>query len=51
MRYQLIRARVQLTYEGTPGLAAKRFRAQLDEDPKWTPRATAWPWRRSRAAS
>ncbi|WP_176518340.1 M48 family metalloprotease, partial [Pseudomonas faucium] len=33
-RYQLIRARVALTYEGTPGLAAKRFRAQLDEDPK-----------------
>jgi predicted Zn-dependent protease len=24
---------VQLTYEGTPGLAAKRFRAQLDENP------------------
>ncbi|WHH52987.1 M48 family metalloprotease [Pseudomonas sp. Ap32] len=34
MRYQLIRARVALIYEGTPGLAAKRFRAQLDEDPK-----------------
>lgn len=34
LRYQLIRARVALTYEGTPGLAAKRFRAQLDEDPK-----------------
>ncbi|MGH8483850.1 MAG: M48 family metalloprotease, partial [Pseudomonas sp.] len=33
-RYQLIRARVALIYEGTPGLAAKRFRAQLDEDPK-----------------
>ena len=31
---QLIRARVALIYEGTPGLAAKRFRAQLDEDPK-----------------
>jgi predicted Zn-dependent protease len=34
LRYQLIRARVQLTYEGTPGLAAKRFRAQLDENPQ-----------------
>ncbi len=34
LRYQLIRARVALTYEGTPGLAAKRFRAQLDENPK-----------------
>src|SRR5690606_20856997 len=27
-------ARVQLTYEDTPGLAAKRFRAMLDENPK-----------------
>ena len=34
MRYQLIRARVQLIYEETPGLGAKRFRAQLDENPK-----------------
>ena len=34
LRYQLIRARVALTYEGTPGLAAKRFRAQLDENPR-----------------
>ncbi|MFK0086425.1 M48 family metalloprotease [Pseudomonas sp. NPDC090755] len=33
-RYQLIRARVALIYEGTPGMAAKRFRAQLDENPK-----------------
>ncbi|AIL63165.1 M48 family metalloprotease [Pseudomonas alkylphenolica] len=33
-RYQLIRARVQLQFEETPGLAAKRFRAQLDENPK-----------------
>lgn len=32
--YQLIRARVQLFYEDSPGLAAKRFRAQLDENPK-----------------
>jgi predicted Zn-dependent protease len=30
--YQLMRARVQLYYEETPGLAAKRFRAQLDEN-------------------
>ena len=34
LRYQLIRARVQLKYEDTPGLAAKRFQAQLDENPK-----------------
>jgi len=33
LRYQLMRARVQLTYEETPGIAAKRFRAQLDESP------------------
>ena len=31
--YQLMRARVQLYYEETPGLAAKRFRAQLDDNP------------------
>ena len=34
LRYQLMRARVQLTYEETPGVAAKRFRAMLDENPK-----------------
>ena len=34
LRYQLIRARVQLNYEETPGIAAKRFRQQLDENPK-----------------
>ena len=34
LRYQLIRARVQLNYEETPGLAAKRFRVLLDENPK-----------------
>ncbi|AYF90527.1 M48 family metalloprotease [Pseudomonas sp. JS3066] len=34
LRYQLMRARVQLMFEETPGIAAKRFRAQLDEDPK-----------------
>ncbi|OLU13736.1 MULTISPECIES: M48 family metalloprotease [unclassified Pseudomonas] len=33
LRYQLMRTRVQLTYEETPGIAAKRFRAQLDESP------------------
>ncbi|NLY12731.1 MAG: M48 family metallopeptidase [Gammaproteobacteria bacterium] len=31
--YQLIRARVQLTFEETPGLALKRFRSMLNEDP------------------
>ena len=31
--YQLIRARLQLTFEGTSGLALKRFRNQLNEDP------------------
>lgn len=34
VRYQLMRARVQLTYEETPGVAAKRFRNMLDENPK-----------------
>lgn len=34
LRYQLMRARVQLTYESSPGLAAKRFRALLDETPE-----------------
>lgn len=34
LRYQLMRARVQLIYEETPGMAAKRFRALLDENPK-----------------
>ena len=33
LRYQLMRARVMLTYEETPGVAAKRFRAMLDENP------------------
>jgi len=33
LRYQLMRARVQLIYEETPGLAAKRFRSMLDESP------------------
>jgi predicted Zn-dependent protease len=34
VRYQLMRARVQLTYEDTTGLAAKRFRNMLDENPE-----------------
>ena len=34
LRYQLMRARVQLNYEETPGLAAKRFRTMLDDNPK-----------------
>jgi predicted Zn-dependent protease len=34
LRYQLIRARVQLIFEESAGLAAKRFRALLDEDPQ-----------------
>lgn len=34
LRYQLMRARMQLIYEETPGLAAKRFRSMLDESPK-----------------
>lgn len=37
LNYQLIRARVQLTFEGTPGLALKRFRSALDEDPSSQP--------------
>jgi len=32
LHYQLIRARVQLTFEDTPGLALKRFRSLLDND-------------------
>ena len=34
LRYQLMRARVQLTYEETPGVAAKRFRVMLDDNPQ-----------------
>ncbi|KQQ68136.1 peptidase M48 [Pseudomonas sp. Leaf127] len=33
LRYQLMRARVALFYEETPGIAAKRFRAQMAENP------------------
>ncbi|MGK8704969.1 M48 family metalloprotease [Metapseudomonas otitidis] len=34
LRYQLMRARVQLMFEETPGISAKRFRAMLDSDSK-----------------
>lgn len=34
LRYQLMRARVQLIFEETPGIAAKRFRAMLEENPQ-----------------
>ncbi|AKX58930.1 M48 family metalloprotease [Thiopseudomonas alkaliphila] len=33
LTYQLLRARLQLTFEETPGIALKRFRAQLQEQP------------------
>ncbi|MFG0379961.1 M48 family metalloprotease [Pseudomonas sp. zbq_18] len=33
LNYQLMRARTQLLFEETPGIAAKRFRAMLDTDP------------------
>ncbi|MHB0820072.1 M48 family metalloprotease [Stutzerimonas stutzeri] len=32
LRYQLMRARVDLQFESTPGLSAKRFRAMLSEN-------------------
>ncbi len=32
LRYQLMRARVNLEFESTPGVSAKRFRAMLAED-------------------
>ena len=34
LRYQQMRARVQLLFEETPGIAGKRFRAMLDDNPK-----------------
>ncbi|MGL4316773.1 MAG: M48 family metalloprotease [Pseudomonas sp.] len=34
LRYQQLRARVQLIFEETPGISAKRFRAMLDNNPK-----------------
>lgn len=33
VRYQLMRARMDLHFESTPGLSAKRFRVMLEEDP------------------
>lgn len=36
-RYQLMRARTQLIFEGTPGMAAKRFQAMLTDNPKFDP--------------
>lgn len=37
LQYQLIRSRVALQYETTPGMTAKRFRAVLDEHPNSKP--------------
>ncbi|MCY1493125.1 Beta-barrel assembly-enhancing protease [compost metagenome] len=34
LRYQQMRARVQLIFEESPGIAAKRFRAMLEDNPK-----------------
>jgi predicted Zn-dependent protease len=34
LRYQLMRARVELKFETTPGLTAKRMRAMLSENPE-----------------
>lgn len=36
LEYQRLRARLQLHYETTPGLAARRFRARLDDNPQDT---------------
>lgn len=33
-RYQMMRVRVQMLFEETPGLAAKRYRSILDENPR-----------------
>ncbi|WP_019342544.1 M48 family metalloprotease [Stutzerimonas stutzeri] len=33
LRYQLLRARMDLKFESTPGVSAKRFRAMLADDP------------------
>jgi predicted Zn-dependent protease len=35
--FQLMKARTQLFYEETPGIAGKRFRAQIDETPGLVP--------------
>lgn len=34
LRYQQMRARTQLLFEETPGMAGKRFRAMLNDNPK-----------------
>lgn len=34
LEYQLLRSRIQLTFEDTPGIALKRFRAELEQDPQ-----------------
>src|SRR5690606_33837823 len=34
LSYELLRARMMLHYEETPGVSAKRFRAMLDEVPQ-----------------
>ena len=34
LRYQQMRARTQLLFEETPGMASKRFRAMLNDNPK-----------------
>lgn len=34
LRYQLMRVRVQIVFEETPGLSAKRYRSALDESPR-----------------
>ena len=34
LRYQLLRAHMDLKFESTPGVSAKRFRAMLADDPK-----------------
>ncbi|MRA94269.1 hypothetical protein GH868_30595, partial [Bacillus thuringiensis] len=41
LRYQQMRARTQLLFEETPGMAGKRFRAMLNDNPR--PRACARP--------
>lgn len=37
LAYQLLRSRLQLTFEGTAGTALKRFRAELELDPNSQP--------------
>lgn len=37
LTYQLLRSRLQLTFEDTPGMALKRFRAEVEQDPASEP--------------